>query len=360
MVFKNLTKHLLFILIGLFFSADIVFYYYPILNFIAIIFLLTIVVYKISFLDQSTQFNLLALYLIYVIFFVLIHSSTLSYIVVLKYILLGIFIIVPLKKISYNNQVFFSRSINYLFNMLLIIGFLQFIILNLSFGYVQFEGHSRPIGLSTEPTWYSQQLVVLFIVSKYLNNKFQIKNSFISDLLFFALILVTFTRTSILVLLFWYLYNKNFLKIFYGFLLFTLIIWISSDTEFIKPIISKLLNQSNISSEPRVLAFYESIDLIKQSNILIGEGFRSFIGPLSGLTLGSYYAVLPIAFLYTFGISSFIPFLLILFSYLINRSKLSKIIILISLFFSLFMPYLLTVFSFLILFISKTFVNDKS
>ena len=245
------------------------------------------------------------------------------------------------------------------FNILLIIGFLQFIILNSSFGFVQFEGHSKPIGLSTEPTWYSQQLVVLFVVTKYLNDKFQIKNSLISDSLFFALILITFTRTSILALFFWYLYNKNFLKIFYGFLFSALIIWILSDAEFIKPIIYKFLNQSNIGSEPRALAFYESIDLIKQSNILIGEGFRYHVGFLSGLSLGSYYAVLPMAFVYTFGISSVFPFLFIFFSYLNNRGKLSKIIILISIFFSIFMPYLFTVFSFLILFISKTFVNDK-
>ena len=280
--------------------------------------------------------------------------------VVFKYILLGTFIIIPLKTIDYQNQLFFSKSINYLFYILLIIGFIQFIILNFSFGFIQFEGHARPIGFSTEPTWFSQQLVILFFVTKYLNNNFSIKSLLFFDLLFFFLIILTFTRTSILALFFWYFFNRKYLKLLYALLLSSIFIWFFLESDFIEPIVAKLANQSNFESEPRVIAFYESLKLLKESNILIGEGFSYFIGPVSGLTIGSYYAVLPISFAYVYGVSSFFPFLIILISFLFNNKKLSKIIILTSVFFSLFMPYLLSVFSFFILYISKTFVDAKS
>lgn len=359
MALKNLIKHLLFILIGLFFAADILFYYYPSLNFIAIILLLYIAIYKVSFLKETFQFNLLILYIIYISVFSLIHISTFDYVVFSKYILLGTFIIIPLKTIDLKKQIFYSQSINFLFYTLLIIGLIQLIILYFSFGFIQFEGHSRPIGFSTEPTWFSQQLVVLFFITKYLNNKFSTKNLLLFDLLFFFLVLVTFTRTTILALFFWHFFRRNYLKLFYLIFLTSLFIWIFSDSEFIEPVISKLNNQSNFQFEPRVIAFYESLALLKESNNLIGEGFGYFIGPKSGLTIGSYYAVLPISFVYVFGISSFFPFLLILFSYLNNKKRLSKIIILTSLFFSLFMPYLLSVYSFYALFISKTFVDAK-
>lgn len=223
----------------------------------------------------------------------------------------------------------------------------------------QFQALKRPMGLSLEPTFYSQYILLLAIFSKEfkLDSK---QNNFIkqiTNLFLIILLLLCRTRTTILGGILFLLFNFKNLKnswIFFKVMLISLFIATNEffRKEIIQSFIGKITNLLNISGEPRERAFRYMIKKLYQIDYL-GYGFNKSVHE-SGLMVGSLYANFPIAAIYSLGIGSLPIFYLLIrniFQGLSSSHKLSTLVIIV---YALPMPFLYTTFGLLSLFLSTS------
>lgn len=251
---------------------------------------------------------------------------------------------------AYNNKskLAFLSSVKYAFVVLSILGLYQFYKV-LAGSLVLFEGHIRPIGLSVEPTWFSQQLFVLFFV--ILSSGIRI--SFIDRLLYLVNLVLTVTRTSILASI---LFSKYSLrgKLLFSVLLFGVFIFLGK-IEMFTFIASKIDSVSGVEEEPRYLALVYMLNAVL--SFPFGYGFSSYEHVQSGLIVGSNFGNLFLGLFYTYGIfiSPFI--IIILYSVFKGKKGQFNFIVFASIFFALFMPYLFSFFGLFFVFVSKSISN---
>lgn len=231
--------------------------------------------------------------------------------------------------------------------VIVVAGACQLFLMLLSPGLIipYLQGHFRPIGLSVEPTFYSQQLVFLWILSDLCGlNKGRGKR--VLELLIVLLILACATRTSMLAMVVFLLFRSSlktkFVLIFSGALGLPYIFATFDGIGLVRQLGDKVANIFSISGEPREVALMEMLTKVQDLPIF-GHGFLR-LESSSGLETGALYANLFIAITFSMGILSFVPFLF-LFLRIISSSNITifmccSLVIL----FSLVMPFLYTTF----------------
>jgi len=231
--------------------------------------------------------------------------------------------------------------------IIVVVGACQLFLMLFSPGLIipYLQGHFRPIGLSVEPTFYSQQLVFLWILSDLCGlNKGRGKR--VLELLTVFLILACATRTSMLAMVVFLFFRSGlktrFVLIFSGALGLPYIFATFNGMGLVGQVREKVANMFSISGEPREVALMEMLNKLQDLPIF-GYGFVR-LESSSGLETGALYANLFIAMTFSMGILSFVPFLF-LFLRIISSSNIAiflccSLVIL----FSLVMPFLYTSF----------------
>lgn len=243
---------------------------------------------------------------------------------------------------------------------ILFVGILQFMVITISpnspliYSYIGEQG--RAIGLSVEPTFYSQQLLILAVLSQYLNLK-KFKNPIINkviNLFLIIFLLESRTRTTMIGGILYLLFNIHKAKketVFtYASIMTFLVIFIERINNKLFTFSQKLFNLFSISGEPREKAFFYMYEKIMNFPFF-GYGLNSNYHE-SGLMVGAQYANFPIALIYGLGIGS-IPFLCLVGKLFFTSLKTCrKLPILLICIFSLPMPFLYTSFGLLSLFVA--------
>lgn len=260
---------------------------------------------------------------------------------------------------------FFRFSILYPYIFLLIVGVFQILILNFapSFAHKQLSWHGRPIGLSVEPTFFSQQILMLAVLSENfeLTNQLSKRKKLALNFFLFILIVLSRTRTSILGgIIFFALSNRKIsFKKLYLFLLsflstFAFVPYLRNSFEILS---AKLLSLNSINSfGTRSILFEDMIFQINNSSIF-GNGFFSYLKQTNidniALMGGSLYANLPLSFVFTLGIGS-IPLFIFISLLLIDAFKrCKKMPLFLIVIFSILMPFMYTSFGFTSLFLAS-------
>ena len=243
---------------------------------------------------------------------------------------------------------------------ILLVGILQFFVITITpnspFIYSYIGEQGRAIGLSVETTFYSQQLLILAVLSQYLNLK-KFKNPIINkvlDLILIIFLLESRTRTTMIGGILYLLFNLHKAKketfFTYASIMTFLAIFVERINNKLISFSQKLFNLFSISGEPRERAFFYMYEKIMDSPFL-GYGLNSNYHE-TGLMVGALYANFPMAAIYGLGVGS-IPFLYLVgklfFSSLKTCRKLPILLICI---FSFPMPFLYTSFGLLCLFIA--------
>lgn len=207
------------------------------------------------------------------------------------------------------------------------------------------QGHFRPIGLSVEPTFYSQQLVLLWILSDLcgMNN---VRGRLIFELLIVVLILVCATRSSMLAMMLFLLFRSGlkarFTLIVFSALSVPFVMTKFSEIALITQIGSKISNIFSIAGEPREVAL--NAMLIKIQDLpTFGYGFVKLVSN-SGLETGSLYANLFIAMFFSMGLLSLVPLSILFFRIILSPNIATFLCCSIIFLFSLVMPFLYTGF----------------
>lgn len=254
----------------------------------------------------------------------------------------------------------FKYFIYYPYITLLIIGIVQIVILyifpSLLIIFRDLGMQGRPIGLSLEPTFYSQTLFLLFVLSKSFNFK-GFKNPFLNKIFDISLIIILIacrTRTTILggILYLFFSQKKINSSIIYltGIFVFALSIIIERLKNHLISFLKQLNNLISISGEPREEALFYMFNKMLTSPFF-GYGFNRYVHD-TGLTVGSLYANFPIAAIYTLGIGS-LPILYSMTNLIfISLKHCKKLPILLICIYLLPMPFLYTPFGLIALFIS--------
>ena len=344
-------------------SADVLninFEFFRYLNYLLIIIL---TFFLVDFRNTSRDSFLLTLLSFFFISITSISKGYESSILLKYFLIIYLFFISSCERLKIPKEIL-NYSILYPYITLLLIGFLQSLFLNLdldldshSYLFIVYKDvfiHSRPIGLALEPTFYSQQILILAVLSDYLGLK-KFSKPIINTTLNLILIIILIecrSRTSvvggILYILFnYYRFNKK--TIF----LYTLIP--SFAFIFVERLNDQLTNFTNriislysiIGREDAFIYMYKKI----MHAPIFGYGLTSNIHE-SGLMVGALYANFPIALIYGIGIGS-IPFLLLIVNLIISSlRKCKKLPILLICIFSLPMPFLYTSFGLMSLFFS--------
>ena len=352
----------------LIFCADLInsnLIYFTFINYFILIFL------SLKLVDlKKLNLTAIALSLVSLIFmFISCLKNIFDIEIFLKYVLIlfSFFICVtPKRELNYS---FFRYSIYYPLIFLLFIGILQIIIISFipQLTYYDLGYHTRPIGLSVEPTFYSQQILILYVLSDNfkLRKEESDKFSSIINLLVLVVILFCRTRTSLVGGLIYILINQK--KISKNFLLISsssIIIgtnFISTARDAFSYLFQKIFNNFlSIKGEPREVVFQEMLFRINTLPIF-GYGFNASPHKV-GLMIGSLYANLPISAIYTLGIGS-IPFLaFLLFIFIEGFKKCDPKLLIIICIFIVPMPFLYSSFGLFSLIMSsytKKYINLK-
>ena len=235
--------------------------------------------------------------------------------------------------------------------------FLMFV--NPAFVIPYLQGHFRPIGLSVEPTFYSQQLFFLWILSDLcgLNNR---KGKLIFELLIIIIILICATRTSMLAMILFLLFRSGitakFTLIIFSALCLPFAITKFSDFPLIAQIGSKIDNLFSISGEPREVALIIMIDKL-QDVPMLGYGFVRLISDI-GLETGSLYANLFIAMFFSMGLLALAPLSVLFFRIILSPNTSVFFCCSMVFLFSLIMPFLYTGFGMFIFLAVFTVLNN--
>jgi hypothetical protein len=329
-------------------SADQLIAKYTFLNVGLYVVLFGISVAKIDW-SEGKRLVLSLLYLAFLLIISLWHYEVFDGILFMKYAILGVVFILPMKGLGGADLIRSSAQLALLF--LLAVGLFQFYKVTV-LGEFLHEGSIRPVGFSVEPTWYSQQLVVLFIVaSTKIGGIRFIKR--LKVMLMSLVMLITFTRTSLIV------YSIHMLSaravivlLILSFVGFNLVGSLENSPLY-KGILYKIENTSNYQEEPRFKALVLMQREIRKS-FVFGNGLNFYIDSRSGLTVGAKYAILPLAMFYSFGLVG-VCLYSVLGIAVISEGNLFKKIGFVSLFFSLFMPYLFSIFALVVLFSLKIY-----
>ena len=286
-------------------------------------------------------FLFISVYLIYLIL------GVGELVIFLKYSLI-LFVIL----ISFAPQSLLRENTFYLITVpwftLIFIGCFQavFMFTNPSFILQYLLGHGRPIGLSVEPTFYSQQLLVLWMLYAILEKN---KKSYhwLLEIFTVALIVLCATRTSMLLaipVIFFRLRQSKGGVVFSIVSITFLILTFREQLQTIDISLftNKLQNLFNMEGEPRQFAFFGMLEAIKVSPFF-GSGFSEEDTQL-GIAVGSLYANIFLAHFYSFGILS-VPFIgLLIYRLLLQKHFNNKFLILALLSLSMIMPFLYTPF----------------
>ena len=278
----------------------------------------------------------------------------------LKYLLIAYMLFIS----SFERKKIPKEVLNYLifypYLTILIVGILQFVVItiipNSALIYSSLEEQGRVIGLSVETTFYSQQLLILAVLSQYLNLrkfKYPIINWSL-NLILIIFFLESRTRTTMIGGLLYLLFNfhkVNKETVFkYASILTFLVIFVERINSKLISFSQKLSNLFSISGEPREKAFFYMYEKIMNFPFF-GYGLNSNYHE-TGLMVGALYANFPIAFIYGLGVGS-IPFICLVgnlfFSSIKSCRKLPIFLICI---FSFPMPFLYTSFGLLCLFLA--------
>lgn len=301
---------------------------------------------------RVSKFSLISLFVLCGLVILVGIKSTQDINIFFKYLVLMLaFFACQFQVRAYNIDLFFN-SLLLVFILLLGIGFAQLLMILLSPAqYLGWSGgHFRPIGLSVEPTFYSQQLLFCWL---FLVKEGKLKGLFfVGTLLILILLLIsTATRTSLLIFALFFL--LNFTRYFRSImsLVPVLMLFIFNYIDQVSPLLQSFVikagNIVNIEGEPRSVAFSEMVLLLSEMP-LTGYGFNSF-SSVGGLEIGSLYAIEPVAAVYSMGILAF-PFL-IWFSLAVAKGVLDRKFTLTAglLICMLAMPFLFTPFGMIVL-----------
>lgn len=198
---------------------------------------------------------------------------------------------------------------------ILIVGYVQIAILLINPApYISYSmGHFRPIGLSTEPTFYSQQVLFLWLFSRKYVLLDSSKRTFI-DVISIVMILFCASRSSMLILAIFVLTSFNSRKSIILFALLVMFILLDFDlsefTVFYDTFLRNMMRLLSVSGEPREVAFNEMLEILSVIPIT-GYGFNSLTSS-AGLEIGSLYAVFPLALVYSLSLLSIPIFLIML------------------------------------------------
>ena len=309
--------------------------------------------YFLSLKTITALFLIVGLYLFWGLF------QPLQIGILLKYLL----IVVIVFNSTFNRRKFpiYSASVvTWPWIILVTIGTVQAFILEF-IPNVNLLGHARPIGLSVEPTFYSQQLLILWMLYMFFEER---KKPFhiIIEALTIAIIILCATRTTIVFLPFLLLLRtaqSNLPKTILIPICFSglslAIYYMSKLNHFY--FYSKLKNLFDVSGEPREKAFFEMIKLIGESPF-IGHGFTSAMSE-TGLALGSLYSNILIAHYYTMGLFAISFYILLFYSVIGHNSLKGKLVLSVMILFSMVMPFLYTSFGLLSWVMAKNFFSTR-
>jgi large-conductance mechanosensitive channel len=304
-----------------------------------------IVVYLTDFL-RFTHTHYLFIFISLVI--ITLHAFLINFdiLILIKYLLI-IFTLAmslsPRKSIDAHSHSFFL----YPWIIILSAGLYQLIMLTLNPALVLVSEHSRPIGFSVEPTFYSQQLLMFWLMSLLFCKRVNRFLLLFLEIVTVLLIMFCATRTSMLLALPILGYrvvsqsarNLATMAVFSPFLVYYMSKINFGNLEIFFHKLNRLLN---VSGEPREVAFYEMADMIGNSG-LFGSGYKAVESSV-GLVIGSLYGNLTMSLYYTFGILIILPLfsvvIRIIFSGLTLKSVTFGYVILLS----QVMPFLFTSF----------------
>jgi hypothetical protein len=322
-------------------SADLLHLIFPEYYFLTLIFFSIFLVSKIIFTLRSILFFFLFIFLSTLI---IISTFNFDLVIFLKYSLIIFIIFFKFKKVNILVLKQINISLYYFLVIMCLLGIVQFYLV-IYHGATIYEGHLRPIGLSVEPTWFSQQLAVVFI---FLSGK-KFSMNFFTKFAFLLNIFLTITRTSILVL-FYFLNINLYKKLLFLVSLAFLIYLLSFFNEF-SFLLAKVNAISSLTEEPRYIATSYMLKAI--FNNPFGHGFISLPHYESGLIIGSSFGNIFLGIIYTFGFLALPIIFSLIFVLFYDNRLFSTRIILISLFLSFFMPYLFSFFSLFLIYLAK-------
>jgi hypothetical protein len=309
------------------------------------ILLLIISLFQIDFRKLNyLHYCLLFLSIAIPIFHALVTEFDLS--ILLKYCLMSFILfiaIIPSKNLSrYSNSYFL-----YPWTILVFVGFIQvmlvFLIPEMSFIF----GETRPVGFSSEPTFFSQQLLILWLLCLIFCNVQ--KNFFFQsfELLMLIVIISCATRTSMLLavpIIIYRLLQQNT----WGWIKLSLIIpfigyYITKiEFSFLEIFLLKLTRLFKISGEPREVAFSEMLNLMYDNGFL-GAGYLHIESSV-GLAIGSLYGNLIMSLIFTFGLLAIFPLSAIYIRLSARGASLATVPFVYIILISQIMPYFFTAF----------------
>lgn len=319
---------------------------YHFLNVGLYLLLFGIAIVKIDWSD-SRGLVLTLFYLFSLLIMSLLHHKVFDGILFMKYSIIGVMFLLPMKEVYGADLLRSSAQLALL--LLLAVGLFQFYKVSV-LGEVLHEGSIRPVGFSVEPTWYSQQLVVLFIVASTKAGGMGLINR-LKVILMSFIMLITFTRTSLIVFSTYIFSVRTVMVLLILFFVGLTLVGSLEKSPLYKAILYKIENTSNYQDEPR----YKALMLMRReisNTFVFGNGLNFYIDSRSGLTVGAKYAMLPLAMFYSFGFVGVFLYSALGIGVIIEGGLFKKIGF-VSLFFSLFMPYLFSVFALVVLLLLK-------
>ena len=231
--------------------------------------------------------------------------------VLLKYGL--VFLILALSIFPRRNLHGYAKSFTvYPLILLVFLGLTQQAILFTTPLMVFVSEHARPVGLSVEPTFYSQQLLILWVLSLLFTDLR--KQSFsILEILIIILIIFCATRTSMLLgfmILIYRIFPRNphnaRILIAVGLALCTYFYYFGvEELSELQLFLMKVNRLFDISGEPREVALLEMLNLLSNSHAW-GAGYMSAPSTV-GLAVGSLYGNFTIGLFYTLGVFIVLP-----------------------------------------------------
>lgn len=284
------------------------FVFFRVLSYVAVVFLVCqFVNLRFNIVSMLAGFSILSSSILVGLF------GVIEFDIFLKYLLLGIVLVLLQNKGNQQSFIRICDSLVFPLIFIIFIGMLQVIwAVGDPASYVTFTlGYIRPIGISVEPTFFSQQLVFLWII---VNERGLVKGRFWTalTLAFLFLIAVCATRSSLLILLVYATLSFRKNARFAIHLLWAIpILFYFADDELVdmfSRLATKVGSIVSVTGEPRETAFLEMQRLVAEAPVF-GYGYKS-ITSLDGLEVGSLYAFEPMAMMFSMGVLS-TPFLVI-------------------------------------------------
>lgn len=284
------------------------FVFFRVLSYVAVVFLVCqLVNLRFNIVSMLAGFSILSSSILVGLF------GVIEFDIFLKYLLLGIVLVLLQNKGNQQSFIRICDSLVFPLIFIIFIGMLQVIwAVSDPASYVTFTlGYIRPIGISVEPTFFSQQLVFLWII---VNERGLVKGRFWTalTLAFLFLIAVCATRSSLLILLVYATLSFRKNARFAIHLLWAIpILFYFADDELVdmfSRLATKVGSIVSVTGEPRETAFLEMQRLVAEVPVF-GYGYKS-ITSLDGLEIGSLYAFEPMAMMFSMGVLS-TPFLVI-------------------------------------------------